>query len=898
MLGEWESAVGQRETMKRRTVVVEGPLAFRTKRIHAAQRGESGLQIFTFPLLAARLTGGFSRPARSQDLDSAIRTALDGGGFAELEGVRQLPGTTRSISWTLAKIWQADLALEDLANRNRRLADLAEIERRVRANLPDGVLSLRDLRDNALERVAYAPATLGAIEIDRLTSIAPVWRPLLTSLANIVSLTWRNPDTADVSWFPGRVVRDNEPPSEPLSMVSCANPRAEVVEALRWMRELIASGRARPEEIAICATATEDWDDHFLVLVADAQLPLHFSHGVPILASPEGQACAALADVLLNGLSQSRIRRLFGHVTARSRALTPLPTTWSLGLQPGATLFELDQWRRALDEATGLRTDGIDPRPIVMPILELLARGPVAAEQGGSILLGTAARAIWTEALRRASAAALEFSLQELRLPDGRDPGASVVWCPASHLACAPRPWVRLLGMTSRSWPRRATEDPLIPTHILPRQMLDPDPVTEQDRRAFAAITGHATCGCVLSRSRRNPQGGRLAASPLIPRDVHSQVLKRARIPQHAFSEADRLLARPDEALASPALAAANLCWRNWRSSTVTAHDGQVRSDHPQIARAVGEIQSATSLRLMLRDPLAFVWRYALGWRAVPEGDQPLTLDARAYGELVHELLKRTVDSLEPNPGYARASRQEIEAALTASTETIRVLWPLKRSVPPALLWQHTLAAATQLALRALTLDETFQPSTRSWTELGFGRDEDGGTAHDLPWRPNCEVEILGTGVRVQGSIDRLDLTGDGRAARVSDYKTGLAPPQADEIVLRGGAELQRVVYATAARQLLPGNPRVVARLLFLGDEEPKPYRLPDVSQAIAELSTHVTAAMALLRKGIALPGPDAKDEHNDFRIALPASAANYFQIKNAAFIRTFGEFVRMWSCR
>ena len=82
----------------------------------------------------------------------------------------------------------------------------------------------------------------------------------------------------------------------------------------------------------------------------------------------------------------------------------------------------------------------------------------------------------------------------------------------------------------------------------------------------------------------------------------------------------------------------------------------------------------ATSLRLMLRDPLAFVWRYALGWRAVPEDDQPLTLDARTYGELVHELLKRTVDRLEPMPGYARASRQQIEFELTASTETVCVL--------------------------------------------------------------------------------------------------------------------------------------------------------------------------------------------------------------------------------
>jgi RecB family exonuclease len=884
--------------MSRRTVIVEGPLAFRMRRIDAARRGEAGVQILTLPLLAARLAGGFIRPARSEDLDPAIRIVLETGGFAELEHVRELPGTARSIARTLSKVWQADLSLDDLADRSARLTDLAKIEHSVRKQLPASVLTPRDLRDTAIARAAHAPETLGVVEIDGLTTIAPVWRPLLARLASIVPLTWRNPG-ADASWFPGQVIGDDRPLNASMSIVTCANPHAEVVEALRWMRKLIASGHARPEEIAICATATEEWDEHFLVLVADAGLPLHFSHGVPALASREGQACAALADVLLNGLGQDRISRLFGHARGRGPALADLPAASSLGLQPGAALFALDQWRRALDEATLRRTDGVDPRPFVMPILELVARGPEMAAQAGDVLLGTAARRLWTEALRLAPAEALEFSLQGLRLPDGRDPGTSVVWCPASHLAAAPRPWVRLLGMTSRSWPRRAAEDPLIPAHILPRNVLDPDPVTMQDRRAFAVITSHAASGCVLSRSSRNTQGAQLSASALLPQDLVPQILRRARIPQHAFSETDRLLARPDEdGPASPALAAADLCWRNRRRPMVTAHDGKVRAGHPQIARAIGEIQSATSLRLMLRDPLAFVWRYALGWHTVPEDDQPLTLDARSYGELVHEVLKRTVDALEPVPGYERATRQEIEAALALSTETVLVLWPLNRSTPPTLLWQHNLAAAAQLALKALTLDETFQPGTRSWTEVAFGHAFHGGEARDVPWRPDAEVTIPGTEVHIRGSIDRLDLTGDGRAARVSDYKTGAEPRRADEIVLGRGTELQRAIYALAAGQLLPDRPRVITRLIFLGSEEPRAFRLPDVEQAIAELAEHIAAAIALLRAGHALPGPDSQEEYNDFRIALPASSSTYLQIKNAAFMRDFGEFARIWSSR
>ncbi|RRH90105.1 hypothetical protein EH240_33415 [Mesorhizobium tamadayense] len=573
--------------MIRQTVVVEGPLAFRMRRIAAARRGETGVQILTMPQLAARLAGGFTRPARSEDLDTAVRAALEAGGFAELESIRQLPGMIRAVARTLAKIWRADLSLPIGDDRSARLADIAEIEQRVRANLPRGVLTPRDLRDAALKRLVHAAAALGSMELDRVVSVAPVWQPLLQALNETVRVSWHSPGATDVSWFPGEITTDQHQTAVAMEMVSCANPAAEVVEALRWMRELIASGQARPEEIAICATSTGEWDEHFLALAADADLPLHFSHGVLALASREGQTCGALADVLLNGLSQDRLRRLFSHAAGRSHALQDLPLNWAFGLQPGAALFEHDQWLRALDAASRLRTDGIDPRPILTPVLEMLANGLAAARQAGTILLGTSARVLWSEALRRAPAKALEFSLQELRLPDGRDPGACAVWCPASHLAAAPRRWVRLLGMTARSWPRRAAEDPLIPSHVLSRGTFDPDPVTAQDRRAFQVITAQASGGCILSRSRRNAQGGLLAASPLAPQGVGVRVLKRARIPRHAFSEADRLLSRQDEAANSPTLAAANACWRDWRNPAITAHDWKVAAPRYDEIRAL-----------------------------------------------------------------------------------------------------------------------------------------------------------------------------------------------------------------------------------------------------------------------------------------------------------------------
>ena len=124
---------------------------------------------------------------------------------------------TRSVAWTLTRVWQADLALGGPRQWQRAACDLAKIERDVRANLPAGVLTPRDLRDAALQRVSLAPAVLGAVELDRVVRVAPVWRPLLAALARSVPLAWRNPGAADVSWFPGEV--DTEARAEPAAPV-------------------------------------------------------------------------------------------------------------------------------------------------------------------------------------------------------------------------------------------------------------------------------------------------------------------------------------------------------------------------------------------------------------------------------------------------------------------------------------------------------------------------------------------------------------------------------------------------------------------------------------------------------------------------------------------------------
>lgn len=876
--------------MKRRVLVVDGPLAFRMRRVEAARGSVLGQEILTLPLLAARLAGGFRRFADRDRLAPAIAKALDQGNFRDIDGVKNLPGMIRAVMQTLDRVWTADLDLEALATKSPRLADLALIEQRVRAALPTGAMLPRDGRDAALARIQFASAIFGSVTLDGLVDVDPIWRPLLIALASRIDVSWVTAGVIDRSWFPGSVSVSVGTPPQRIDGELCADPRAEVVEALRWARELLSSGNAAAADIAIVAASPATWDEHMLVLSRNANLPVHFSHGRPALGTWEGQGCAALADVLVNGLSQDGVRRLLRYVHPMIKSL---PLDWAAGIPRRAGLFALAQWRQALVSTRARRREPDRTERVLLPILELLAGGTVRATEAGRLLLSAASLGLWMDALRNAPAAAIILSLQSLRVRDERDPGNSVAWAPASHLISAPRRWVRLLGLDGRSWPRPESEDALVPNHVMPRRSLVPKSITERDRDAFTMLLGRTSQAVVISRGQRSGEGGLQCASALWPAGLVAQQRTRNRIPEHAFSEADRLLARPSEAGKSPRIKASRSCWRDWHDPKSTPHDGVITANHPAIERALARVHSATSLKRLVRDPLGFIWRYAVGMRAVPLAQQPLALDPLMFGELVHELLRRTVDALEPNPGFVRASRDEIEIALSAARDAVREQWPVERPVPPSLLWLHTLEEAMRRSLRGLTIDEFFQSGTRSWTELEFGAD--GLVRADAPWQDRAVV-IGQAKLRLVGRMDRVDLGAGGDRMRISDYKTGATPVNATNIVLDGGRELQRVLYAVAVRQLMPDATTVISRLVFL-DGTSEPYQLKgDVLEVAAtDVARFLDFACALIRSGNTFPGPDARDRYNDLRLALPADINSYFQRKGAAFRDMSRDLSQLW---
>ncbi len=874
------------------TLIVAGGAAAAARRLEAARKGQHGLEVRTIEQVAQRLAGGFLRLIDGDTMARAAAEALATTPEAELgdlQAIAGLPGLPGALAATLNKAWLADINLQKEASDKpdvERLATIARLERAVLDRLPHGMLRPTDLASRAINRIpAHADAVLGTVELDYLLDVAPCWRVLMLMLHRPRALFWRSGAHVVPSWWeaPCKDQTYEEVTKPAVRAVTCATARHEVIEAMRWARGLLASGNVHAGEIAFAAASPGEYDDLILAISQEANLDVHFAHGRRALTTRDGQAAAALADILLHGLSQDRVRRLSRLAHDADTPFGRLPEDWAQHLPRSAPLGSPERWR----QATAGQPDAA--KTVLLPAIDLLSDGTAKAAEVGEMFLRGAARLLWRRALLRAPATALEASLGALRLPDAAEAATSIGWMHAATLACCPRPYVWLLGLNARTWPRATTEDPLLPDHVIPATRLDPLPVTKADRLAFRAIRGTTAQQLVCCASRRDATGRLLGLSPLMPADVVPERLRRARVPEHAMSEQDRMMARPGEFAGTVRSASADACWQDWNTPSITTHDGAVRLDHPVLVRALGRVHSATSLRSLLRNPLGFTWHYALGWREPDTGGEAMELDAMQFGNLVHGMLDGALPAIGAAGGLGRATPADIAAAVHAARVTVAAQWEAAMAVPPAILWALTLDRAEAMAVTALSWPLPAWIGGRSHAEVAFGGME--AVNPDGPWDSTQSVTIPGTPLRIQGRIDRLDLSSNGRTARLVDYKTG--KPR-DVGVLNGGGELQRCLYAYVVQAMLGPSVAVEAALLF--PREAGLYLpLADTAGALATLTTALLRARDSLRAGNALLGPDTGGGFDALAFALPASPGSMTERKREAARQLLGDAALIW---
>ena len=179
----------------------------------------------------------------------------------------------------------------------------------------------------------------------------------------------------------------------------------------------------------------------------------------------------------------------------------------------------------------------------------------------------------------------------------------------------------------------------------------------------------------------------------------------------------------------------------------------------------------------------------------------------------------------------------------------------------------------------------------RAYGEVPFGGAEPKSDG-PIPWDAEATVAIPGTEFHITGYIDRLDISANGSRALVRDYKTGRVPK--DDIVLDGGRELQRCLYAFAVKAMLEDGIAIAASLFYPRDG--RDLRLDDPDATLDALIGYLQAAHAGLASGGAVMGKDTGGAFDDLAFALPANAgAIYRPRKETAATARLGDAAQVW---
>jgi len=680
------------------------------------------------------------------------------------------------------------------------------------------------------------------------------------------------------------------------------------------------SARRYAEYLSLAQVPDPDRDGPRRFVAPDLELA-----GTAPPAEPDDVAPAAGASRDIADLAADPVPVVEGALRA--------PWRWERLLVDASVIGNRERWERRLGglgaelelRRSELKDDDVRAAVVDRQILDLEHLGDVAMPQI-SALAALPSRAAWGEwlgHLRALTALAVRDSapvlaalaelepmapvgpvgldevrqvlaerLGRLEAPAPRRRYGAVMVAPTHDLRGLEFDVVIVPGLTERVFPKKLTEDPILPDTArvrLGRHLELQQNRVAAERLALRLAAGAARHRVLFSFPRVDLDQGR----PRVPSFYALEVLRAAEGRLPGFDELDkraageqaarlgwpapreaaqaiddaefdlavlnRLAGQDDEATtgaahylldANPHLARAlRARARRWLKRWTPA-DGMV-DPGPEVRavldrhRPEARSYSATALQHFAACPYRFLL-YAIHRIQPREEAEPIeVIDPLTRGALLHEVQFELLTRLRAN-GRLPVVRAALDDALRVMDQTLEAVaenWHDRLAPAIERVWKDgidAIRADLREWLRRAAEDPV--PWTPERFELAFGLE--GRDQADPASR--AEPVPLEAGLILRGSIDLVE-RGLGGRLRVTDHKSGKADAPKD-VIVGGGRVLQPVLYALAAERLL-GEPVESGRLYYCssrGGYEERVVPLDDAARAAArEFAATVAGAIA-----------------------------------------------------
>lgn len=321
----------------------------------------------------------------------------------------------------------------------------------------------------------------------------------------------------------------------------------------------------------------------------------------------------------------------------------------------------------------------------------------------------------------------------------------------------------------------------------------------------------------------------------------------------------------------------------------------------PELAGGLsGQVLSPTGLERWATCPFSYFLGQQLRLSAQDRPEDLYTISPLEQGSLVHDILEKFIRQARENhtlPPPGQEWRDTDKAALREIAEKAFQAAAGRGITGRPLLWRMAQADIMDDLMVFLEKDAELRANfgvSPAREEAGFGIA--GDTAES--WAAAAYSLPDGSEIRFRGVIDRVDLSPDGKAALVLDYKSGSPSRYAalGQDAIDRGKRLQLSIYSLAARQALGAEVAVRAAYWFVSSRggfqwlPAEPVSIDDPA-ARERFDQGIAAIAAGIRGGVfpANPGPweynpilgkaNGNNCHYcDFDALCPARRANLWQ--------------------
>jgi len=210
---------------------------------------------------------------------------------------------------------------------------------------------------------------------------------------------------------------------------------------------------------------------------------------------------------------------------------------------------------------------------------------------------------------------------------------------------------------------------------------------------------------------------------------------------------------------------------------------------------------SPTRLEAYASCPYQYLLNVIMGIEALTEPEKEATITPLDKGTLVHSILWEFFADLKQERGpLLQLESGDLKRLLKTANKKFAEFEQMGVT-GYSMLWEvakkSVLDNLTEFFFEELN-DTEFSPT---YFEVRYGMKHLDLEESEISTEDPVSLKLAGETVNVRGRIDRIDLTKDGKRARVRDYKTGKVSAKPNDF--QGGRTLQLPLYLYAARQLL-----------------------------------------------------------------------------------------------